>query len=128
MEGAKSDTFEAIPPVTPLKVHLREHFAAILQRTRPTGPHVKAQIKPRQYGEVLAADEVIKRIEQQEDERKRKKTEKCTAKKTRARTAQIGQACAQDEDHSAEGIYIWFLDNIPHLHNMKAFQICFLFR
>ena len=94
MERAKSDTFEAIPPVTPLKMHLREHFAAILQCTRPTGPQLKGQVKPRQYGEVLIADEVIERVEQQEEEQKRKKKEKRTAKKTKkARTAEIDQPC-----------------------------------
>lgn len=47
-----------IPPVTPLKVYLRDHFTSVLQRSRPTRQHQKGQVKPRQYGEVLTADEV----------------------------------------------------------------------
>lgn len=95
---------QTIPPVTPLKVYLRDHFTTVLQRSRPARPHQKGQVKPREYGEVLTADEVFERIEKEDEERKRKKKEKKTKTQTQAsgrktkRKAQQKDVQSEDEE------------------------------
>ena len=70
---ASGSTDQTLLTATPLKVYLRDHFTAVLQRSRPTRQHQKGQVKPRQYGEVLTADEVYERIE---EEKKKKEISK----------------------------------------------------
>ena len=75
---------EATVPFTPLKTHLKDHFTAVLQCTRPAHMRQKGQVKPNEYVEVLTADEVFERIQQQEEERKKKKEKR--KKKTRVQS------------------------------------------
>ena len=53
---------EATVPFTTLKTHLKDHFTAVLQRTKPAHMRQKGQVKPNEYGEVLTADKVFECI------------------------------------------------------------------
>ena len=77
----QEETSSTLPPITPLKVYLRDHFASVLQQHRPARPRQKGQVKPREYGEILTADEVYERIEKEEEEKKRRKRKGRTRKR-----------------------------------------------
>ena len=70
-----------MPLLTPLKVYLRDDFASVLQRSRPTRQRQKGQVKPRQYGEVLTVDEVSERIEEEQKVKRKKQAKKGTTVK-----------------------------------------------
>ena len=89
-------------PVTPLKVYLRDHFATVLQQSRPAKRRQKGQVKPREYGEVLTADEVYERIEKEEEERKKKKREKKTQKHTQGSATEKRKQRGQQKDREDE--------------------------
>jgi len=70
-----SAVFQTSPlvPVTPLKVYLRDHFATVLQQSRPAKQRQKGQVKPREYGEVLTADEGLKKKKRNAKRRREKR-------------------------------------------------------
>ena len=95
-------------PVTPFKVYLRDHFASVLQQSRPAKPRQKDPISYREHGEVLTADEVYERLEKEEEERrkrKKKQTKKSSQASTRAtakRKQKSQQRDAKDDNEESD--------------------------
>ena len=92
-------------PFTPLKVYLRDHFAAVLQHGKPSRQRQKGQVKPRQYGEVLTADEVYERIEEEYKKRDKPVRKKCTRAK---KGKQKGQDKYTEEESDDNGMYLYY--------------------
>ena len=62
------------PHLTPVLLHLREHFAILLAAKRPTcKSDDKRKVKPSVYGQVLTSDEVVELLMGEEDMRSQRK-------------------------------------------------------
>ena len=76
------------PHLTPLRLHLRDHFAQLLtaktQHTTTGSKQSKQKIRPDYYGQTLTSDEVAMMIEQKEREKlnKKKSASKCILNST----------------------------------------------
>ena len=93
--------------VTPIRLHLRGYFTNVLQKNKQTRsrPIDKRKVKPQFYGEALTVDEVFKRMEEDEKEKKATAEEKKKAAEKRKRAANsedITDLSEEADDSEAE--------------------------
>ena len=89
--------------MTPVKLHVVAYFSRHLQAQQKPRSTENRRVKPTVYGEVLTSDEVIERLDRQEEEKKEKEAErKQKAAEKKQKAAEKKQKAAEKKQKAAE--------------------------